>query len=148
MARSGATTVSEYLAELPPERAAAVQPVLEVIRGNLPPGYEEGIGWGMITWAVPLATYPDTYNKQPLLLAALANQKNYVSLYLNSMYTIPPLRRVLDDSGRRLRMGKSCINYTRAEELPLDAVGEIIRRSDVASYVAAAKVARTAPRSS
>jgi len=66
-----------------------------------------------------------------------------MSLYLNSMYAIPELRQVLERSGRRLRVGKSCINFTQADELPLDAIAEIIERSDVASYVAAAKAART-----
>lgn len=38
-------------------------------------------------------------------------------------------------------MGKSCINFRRADELPLDAVGEIVRRSDLATYVAAVQAA-------
>lgn len=142
MARSTATTVEDYLAELPPDRAGALGEVLGVIREHLPPGYQEGMGWGMVSWSVPLSTYPDTYNGQPLLMAALANQKNHLSLYLNSMDAIPELKARLDASGKRLRMGKSCINFSRADELPLDAVAEIIARSDVSSYVAAAQAAR------
>jgi hypothetical protein len=55
---------------------------------------------------------------------------------------MPELKAVLDASGKKLRMGKSCINFTRADQLPLDAIGEIIRRSDLTSYVAAVKAAR------
>ncbi len=36
----------------------------------------------MITCQVPLETYPDTYNKQPLLYAALESQKNHMAVYL------------------------------------------------------------------
>ena len=33
-----------------------------MILANLPDGYEEAMNWGMITYQVPLETYPDTYN--------------------------------------------------------------------------------------
>lgn len=141
MARSTAETVDDYLDAMPPERREQLRPVLETIRSHLPPGYEEVMAWGMVAWQVPLERWPDTYNGKPLLLAALANQKSYLSLYLNSTYAIPELKRLLDDSGRPLRMGKSCINFRRADELPLDAVGEIVRRSDLATYVAAVQAA-------
>ena len=40
------------------------------------------MNWGMIVYEVPLERYPDTYNKQPIGLVALASQKNYMSLYV------------------------------------------------------------------
>ena len=46
--------------------------MLEVIRANLPAGYDEGILWGMISWHIPLERYPDTYNGQPRHRRALA----------------------------------------------------------------------------
>ena len=63
--RSDATTVDEYLASLPDDRRKAISEVREVILANLPDGYEEAMNWGMITYQVPLETYPDTYNEQP-----------------------------------------------------------------------------------
>ena len=39
---------------------------------HLPDGFEEGMQHGMISWHVPLDRYPDTYNGQPLGIAALA----------------------------------------------------------------------------
>ena len=65
MAKSGATTVQQYLEELSPERREAISAVRDVILAHLPEGYEEGIHFGMIGYVVPLATYPKTYNKQP-----------------------------------------------------------------------------------
>ncbi len=73
--RSSASTVEEYLAELPEERRAAIDAVRKVVLKNLPKGYEEVMNWGMITYQVPLETYADTYNKKPLMYAALAAQK-------------------------------------------------------------------------
>lgn len=142
MPRSNATSPEAYLTEIEPERAEALRAVREVINRHLPPGYEEAMNWGMIAWQVPLAVYPDTYNKQPLLLAALANQKNHLSLYLLPVYGDSELRAMLEGAGKRLKMGKSCINFSRSEELPLDTIGEIIGRCDVAGYVDLAKQAR------
>jgi len=86
MVSSEAGTPDEYIATLPEDRRAAIEAVRSVIRENLPDGYDEGMQFGMIAWYVPLETFPDTYNGQPLGLAALASQKNYMSLYLNSVY--------------------------------------------------------------
>jgi hypothetical protein len=146
--QSDATAVEEYLTAVPPARQHAVREVLDVVRRNLPEGYEEVMAWGMITWQVPLATYPDTYNGRPLVFAALANQKRYVSLYLNCVYASPTLKTRLEEAaaaeGRTLRMGRSCVNFTSADELPLEAIGDIIRDSDVDAYVATAKAVRAA----
>jgi hypothetical protein len=79
--RSDATTVDQYLSELPDDRRADIERVRQVVLDNLPDGFEEAMNWGMITYQVPLETYPDTYNKQPLMYAALASQKNYISTW-------------------------------------------------------------------
>ena len=82
MAKSKAKTVDEYLAELPEDRRAEIAIVRKVILANLPDGYQEMMQFGMIGYVVPLERYPVTYNGQPLMFAALASQKNYMSLYL------------------------------------------------------------------
>ena len=61
--KSKAETVSDYLAEMPPDRREAIEKVRETILQNLPEGYEEVMNWGMITYQVLLEVYPDTYNK-------------------------------------------------------------------------------------
>ena len=86
MAKSSAVTVEAYLQELPAERRAVIEQVRQVILDNLPPGYEESMNWGMISYEVPLERYPKTYNKQPLNYAGLAAQKNNYSLYLMCAY--------------------------------------------------------------
>ena len=83
MVSSKASTVADYLAELPDDRRAEIERVRNVVNDALPDGYVEGIAYGMIVWFIPLERYPDTYNKQPLGYAALAAQKNYNSLYLS-----------------------------------------------------------------
>lgn len=133
------TTVDEYLAGLPPDRRMAVEAVRDVVRDNLADGFEEGIEFGMIAWYVPLATFPDTYNGRPLGLAALANQKNYIALYLNTVYGDPDTERWFRarwaTTGKRLDMGKSCVRFRRLDDLPLEVIGETIARTTVDSFL-------------
>jgi len=150
MVSSAATTPDEYIASLPQDRRDAVARVREVVRDNLPTGYEEGMQYGMIGWYVPLERFPDTYNGQPLSLAALASQKNYVSLYLNTVYgsreTELWFRTRFAASGKKLDMGKSCVRFKRLEDLPLDLIGETIARADVENYLAGYQAARGSAR--
>ena len=48
MVQSNAKTVAEYLKSLPPERRKVMAAVRKVIRANLPPGYVEMMGYGMM----------------------------------------------------------------------------------------------------
>lgn len=146
MARSSASTVEEYLAELDPDRRDAMEAVRDLVRGNLPDGYDEAMNWGMISWEVPLARYPDTYNKQPLMYAALASQKNYMSLYLMSVYAHSDDKAWFETrykaSGKRLNMGKSCMRFKRVDDLPLDLIAETIASTTVDEYISRYESAR------
>ena len=139
MAHGDVMTPDEYVAGLPDGRREAIAAVREVVRANLPPGYVEGIGFGMIGWVVPLERFPDTYNGRPLILAALANQKGYMSLYLNTVYGDPAteawFRERWATTGKKLDMGKSCVRFRTLDDLPLDVIGETIARVPVDRYV-------------
>jgi len=137
--RSEATTVEQYLAELPDDRRDAIEIVRDVIVENLPSGYVEEMNFGMITYAIPLETYPDTYNGQPLMYAALANQKNHMAVYLSGVYADADLRDAFLDkyreTGKRLDMGKSCVRFRRIDDLPVELIGDTIARIDVGSFI-------------
>ena len=141
--RSDATTVKQYLSELPDARRSAIEAVRATILAKLPPGYEEVMNWGMITYQVPLETCPDTYNGQPLMYAALASQKNYMAVYLTSIYMSDDSREEFEAAykatGKRLDVGKSCVRFKKLEDLPLELIGETIASVDVDSFVARAK---------
>ncbi len=138
--QSNATTVTEYLDELPPERRAAIAAVRDTILANLPDGYEEAMNWGMITYQVPPETYPDTYNGQPLQYAALASQKRHMAVYLTAVYASDEAREAfLDDyraTGKKLDVGKSCVRFRRIDDLPLDLIGDTIAAMGVDEFVA------------
>lgn len=141
--RSSATSIKEYLAGLPADRRAAVEAVRKTILDHLPPGYEEAFAWGMIGYHIPLAVYPDTYNKQPFLYAAVASQKSHLAVYLTNVYAIPALQRELAAgfaaAGKRLDMGKSCIRFKKLEDLPLDVIGRAVAATPVQEMIAHAE---------
>jgi Domain of unknown function (DU1801) len=141
--QSKATTVKAYLAELPPERRAAIEAVRNVILANLPPGYEEGMQNGMIGYYVPHRVYPAGYHcnpKQPLPFACLASQKNYMSIYLMCVYGGGEhetwFRAAWAKTGKKLDMGKSCVRFKRLEDVPLKVIGRAIKRMPVKKWIA------------
>ena len=139
MVSSKADTPREYLASLPEERRDAIAVVRSVILDNLPAGFEEGMQFGMLSYQVPLAVYPDTYNQQAASIACLASQKGYMSLYLMGVYADPTRRRRFEQAfkkaGKKLDMGKACIRFRRLEDVPLDVLGEAFRRIPARRYV-------------
>ena len=146
MARSGAATPDAYLEELEPERAAELARVRDAVNAAMPGGYVERMAWGMISWEVPLEVSGPTYNKQPLVYAALAAQKNYNALYLNCVYISEERTRRLAEAfagaGLKLDMGKSCIRFRTADDLALDAIAREIASTAPAEFAAASAQAR------
>jgi uncharacterized protein YdhG (YjbR/CyaY superfamily) len=128
--RSDATTVDDYLEALPEDRREAIRAVRAVVLDNLPDGYEEAMNWGMITYQIPLERYPDTYNQQPLMYAALASQKQHMAVYLTGIYTSDESREAFEtayrSTGKRFDVGKSCVRFRTLDDLPLDLIGESI----------------------
>lgn len=126
MASSRAATVEEYLEGLPADRRVAITELRTAITQRLPEGYEESMRWGMITYEVPLRVHPDTYNGEPLMYAAIASQKRHMAVYLSNVYADPArlerFREAYLATGKKLDMGKSCVRFTRLENLPVNVV--------------------------
>ena len=140
MASSAAKTVAEYLEELPVERRKVIASVRKMIREHLPKGYIEAMNWGMISYEVPLKRYPQTYNGQPLMYVALAAQKNNYALYLMSVYgdtrQAAWLQEQFRKAGKKMDMGKSCLRFKKLEDLPLDAIAQIVAHTAVDDLIA------------
>ena len=128
--RSDAVSVGQYLSELSSERRAALEIVRNVILKNLPPGYEEVMNWGMITYHVPFESFSDTYNRKPLMYAALASQKNHMALYLTAIYLDENSRDEFiaqyRASGKKLDVAKSCVRFKTIDDLPLELIGKTV----------------------
>ena len=144
--QSNAATVEDYLAELPEDRREAISAVRDAVNANLPAGYREAMAFGMIGWGIPLDDYPNTYNGQPLGIAALASQKNHMALYLMGLYSNGPeeawFRQQYADRGLKPDMGKSCVRFKRLDQVPLDVVGQVIAKIPPEVYIARYEEAR------
>lgn len=141
-----APAVAAYIAKLPAARRQELERVRSVVRKHLPAGYEETLARGMIVYEVPLAKYADTYNGHALWYAALAAEKNYLSLHLMTVYGSPALAQRLRDgfnaASKKLDMGKACIRFHTADELALDTIAEVVASTPLERFVAIAKAAR------
>jgi hypothetical protein len=139
--QSKATTVKQYLAELPAERRAAIEGVRAVILQNLDPLFEEGMQYGMIGYYVPHRVYPPGYHcdpKQPLPFAGLASQKNYMSVYLGCAYgqeLEKAFREAWAKTGKKLDMGKCCVRFKKLEDLAVEVIGDSIRGTRALAYI-------------
>jgi hypothetical protein len=98
------------------------------------------MNWGMITYQVPLETYADTYNRKPLMYAALASQKNHMSVYLTGIYMDEEERQDFEtaykSTGKRYDVGKSCVRFRKLDDLPLELIGDSIASLGVEEFVA------------
>ena len=141
--KSNATSVEQYLQQLPKARRAAISAVRKVILANLPKGYVECMGYGMIGYVVPHSLFPAGYHCDPSLplpFANLASQKNHMALYLMTVYGDPGterwFRQAWQAAGKKLDMGKCCVRFKRLEDVSLDVVGQVIARVPVKDYIA------------
>src|SRR5215813_13849790 len=127
---SNVKTPTQYVASLPADRAKTIATVRALVNKHIPRGYDECLIWGTIGWTIPLSRYPDTHNKQPLTYVALSSQKNYCSLYLMAPMWSPSqldqLKAAFKAAGKKLNMGKCCVNFESPDDLPLEPIGKLI----------------------
>ncbi len=95
----------------------------------------------MIMYCVPLRTYPAGYLDNPTIplgYIGLAAQKNYLSLYLD-LYEKKEhkawFEKAFRDSGKKLDMGKSCVRFKKASDLPLDVIAEAVALTPVKEHI-------------
>jgi len=141
--QSKATTVEQYLKELPADRLEAMTKLRKVILKNLPKGFKEGMSYGMIGYYVPHTIYPGGYHcnpEQPLPYAGLASQKNAISFYHMCVYGSNELSNWFADEYvklgiGRLDMGKACIRFKKPENIPYDLIGKLIKKISVKKWI-------------
>lgn len=77
--QSQALTPQEYVDGLPGDRKQAINELRKVILKNLPEGFCEVMGYGMLAYVVPHSLYPAGYHcdpEQQLPFMSIASQKN------------------------------------------------------------------------
>ena len=141
--QSKAKTVTEYINELPPDRKKAIEELRKEIKKNLPKGFEEGMGYGMMCYSVPHKLYPAGYHcspELPLPFLSIASQKNFIAVYHMGIYAMPELLKWFVDeyakhTTTKLDMGKSCIRFKKPDQIPFKLFGELAKKVTVQEWI-------------
>ena len=141
--QSTALSIDDYIKELPPHRQEAIKRLRKEILKNLPDGFEEVMSYGMIGFVVPHSLYPAGYHcdpKLPLPFLNIASQKNFIAVYHMGVYSNKALldwfvKEYPKHSSTKLDMGKSCIRFKKAENIPYKLIGELAGKISVADWI-------------
>ena len=141
--QSKATTPEHYLSELPEDRKIAMLKLRNVIKDNLPKGFQEQMSYGMLGYVVPHSIYPNGYHcnpKLPLPFINLASQKNFIALYHMGIYAN---KNLLDwfvveypkHFKTKIDMGKSCLRFKKMDDIPFELIGELVKKMSVQDWI-------------
>ena len=129
-------TPEKYIEQIPEERKAVFQDLINTIKNNLPRGFEEQMSYGMIGFVVPHELYPKGYHcdpKLPLPFLSIASQKNFIAVYHMGIYADEKLLNWFTEefnkhSKSKLDMGKSCIRFKKMNDIPLQLIAELCQK--------------------
>jgi len=128
-----------YFEDVEGNRGEALRAVFTTVRDAMPPGYELTEYRGSPHWVIPLSTFPNTYNKQPLAYVTLIGQKNYSSLYLMGLYSDPEkesaFRAAWEATGRKLDLGKSCLRFRTLDDVDLGLIAQTVAGTSVEHFL-------------
>lgn len=114
----------EYFDSLPEERRKVLTFLDELIQKtapNLIPNFIYNMpGYG----SFPYKNYKNQIIDWPII--AIANQKNYISLYVCSIYDGKYLAEIYKNKLGKVSVGKSCIRFKKLEDLQLSVLKKII----------------------
>ncbi len=141
--RTPGDTVEEILANVPEERKETFAKLHQTIVDNLPEGFEAAISYGGLGYVVPHSIYPNGYHckpEEPLPFAGIASQKNTINLYHMGIYSNPELydwfvAEYPKYCKRKLDMGKSCIRFKKAEDIPFPLIAELMQKITVEQWI-------------
>lgn len=109
--QSKASNVAAYLEEVPEERREVLARLRQLCLETLE-GYEEGMAYGM-----------PVYTRNGVGEIAFASQRNYISFYVKPE-AVDAHRDAL--AAAKIKVGKSCINFTKPERIPFDLVQSLL----------------------
>lgn len=141
--QSTAKTPAEYVDSLPDERKSVIENIRKTVLDNLPEGFEETMGYGMLSYVVPHSIYPSGYHcdpKTPLPFISVASQKNFIAFYHIGIYADETLLNWFvaeypKHCKTKLDMGKSCIRFKKMNDIPLELLGQLVTKMSVQDWI-------------
>jgi len=138
-----ANNPEEYITKIPEGRIPYFKKLRQTILENIPNGFEEQMSYGMIGYVVPKSMYSDGYHcdtSLPLPFVNIASQKNFIALYHSGMYAN---KKIYDwfvteypkHCKRKLDMGKSCVRFKKADEIPFKLIAQLMQKMTVNEWI-------------
>lgn len=123
-----ATTVDEYLAQVPPERQEIITTLHKLIQETVP-SLKPHFAYNMLGYgSFPYKNYKKEDITWPVI--SLANQKNYVSLYVCAVKDGKYIAETNQDRLGKVSVGKSCIRFKKLEDVNLDVLKEVLKMAE------------------
>ena len=138
-----ANTPEAYIAQIPEDRIPYFEKLRATILNHIPEGFEEQMSYGMIGYVVPKSIYPNGYHCNtdlPLPFVNIASQKNFIALYHMGIYADTAIydwfvKAYPKHCKRKLDMGKSCIRFKYAAEIPFELIGALMGKITIEDWV-------------
>ena len=135
--------VQQYIDQLVGPRKPEFLELRTVIVENLPKGFEECIGYGMIGYVVPHSIYPAGYHctpKLPLPFINIVMRKDIITLYHMGLYSDEKLLVWFKDeyskfTSLKLDIGKSCVRFKKSGDIPYALIGALMQKVSVEDWV-------------
>jgi hypothetical protein len=140
--KSSAKTVEEYIDSVDEKWKDPIKKLRNIIKTNIPKGFEETINYGMIGYVIPKSIYPDGYHsnpKEPVPFINLAAQKNHIAIYHMGLYGKEKLKvwflKENEKENKKVDIGGSCIRYKKEEDIPYKLIEELVKKVDLKTYL-------------
>lgn len=135
-AKNEANSVEEYLSNINEERKETIDFLHDFIQKavpNLKPHYATNmIGYGTFYFL------DSKKQKKPWPIISLANQKNYISIYVCAMIADKALIENYKKDLGKLTKGLGCIRFKELDEINLDTLKEVLKLAEKNPGVAGA----------
>ncbi len=124
-----ATTVKDYIVQLPAERREIIEALHTFIQKTTP-SLKPHFAYNMLGYgSFPYKNYKKENIEWPVV--ALASQKNYISLYVccvvdNGTYIAEKFAKDLG----KVSVGKSCIRFKKLEDLNLVTLTKVLKAAE------------------
>lgn len=132
-----------YINQVAEDKKAAFEKLYTTVKNAIPKGFEDSDLYNMVSFVVPLSTYPSGYHctpNTPLPFISLAAQKNFISLYHMGVYADNILYQWFINEypkhcKKKLDMGKSCIRFKKMEDIPFELIAELVAKMSVSQWI-------------
>ncbi len=122
------TSVAGYLAAVPPERKEAIAFMHAFIQ-KAAPSLTPHFAYNMLGYgSFPYKNYKKELIQWPVV--ALANQKQYISLYVCAIKDRKYLAETFKKELGKVSVGKSCIRFKKIEDLHLPTVKKVLQLAE------------------